>query len=99
MKSSFNVTIITIVAALAIVLISGIPKLNQEIRDQNTIKDELLQISGLDCDEITDYFKNGRNCSGVSPHLACKYPKSTRQNILYMMILKNCTGSGYLYWK
>jgi len=92
MKSRFNVTIIIIVAVLVIVLVTGIPQLMQEIRDQNTIKDELVQISGMDCDELTDYFENGRNCSGVSPHLACKFPKSTRQNVLFMMILKNCTG-------
>ena len=92
MKSSLNVTIIIIVAVLVIVLVTGIPQLMLEIRDQNTIKDELVQISGMDCDELTDYFENGRNCSGVSPHLACKFPKSTRQNVLFMMILKNCTG-------
>ena len=86
MKSNFNVTIITIVAALVIVLVTGIPQLMMEIRDQNTIKDELVQISGMACDELTDYFENGRNCSGVSPHLACKFPKSTRQNVLFMMI-------------
>ena len=92
MKSSLNVTIIIIVAVLVIVLVTGIPQLMLEIRDQNTIKDELVQISGMDCDELTDYFENGRNCSGVSPHLACKFPKSTRQNVLFMIILKNCTG-------
>ncbi len=81
-----------LVLVILVVLILGIPPLMQGIRDQSSIKNDLGPIASLNCTEYKDYFENGRDCSGVSPHLACKYSKSSRHNILYMMILKNCTG-------
>jgi hypothetical protein len=99
MNSDINFFILPLVAVLILVLILGIPPLMQEFREQSPIKDELGPVDSLNCTDLKDYFENGRNCSGVSPHQFCRYPKTISQSILYMMILKNCTGSGYLYWK
>lgn len=83
---------IIIVLLLAILFIAVAPHFMQEIRNRKPINAELKKISGLNCSELIAYFENGRNCSGMSPHLYCAYPKSNRQNILYMMILKNCSA-------
>ena len=97
MKKAQGLSWNAIVSALLVlmilaVLILGIAPLMQEFRDQSPIKDELGLIESLNCTAYKDYFENGRNCSGVSPYQSCRYPKTTRQNILYMMILNNCTG-------
>lgn len=56
-------------------------------------------IADLSCTELRDYFEHGRECTGVPPHRVCNYPNAEvklsirwRENILYHMMLKNCTG-------
>ena len=58
-------------------------------------------IADLSCDELRDYFENGRRCEGVWPYRVCKYPKidygasitdSPDHHLLYQMVLKECTG-------
>ena len=95
MKSNLKAIMITIVTLFIIFNILEIPRFTQEIqelKEQKTIHEKLDKISGLNCSELTDYFENGRNCSGVPPHYVCRYPESNRQNALYMMLLQNCTG-------
>ena len=92
MKSNLNTIMIVIVLLLVILFIIGTPHFMQEIRNRKPINAELKKISGLNCSELIAYFENGRNCSGMSPHLYCAYPKSNRQNILYMMIVKSCSA-------